>query len=67
MQSLEIEMKRLQESTKDATERFDERVTTLLEKKVKCTVAIYQVVQHTVTHTHTHTHIWLTPLRALSH
>ncbi|XP_072247694.1 cilia- and flagella-associated protein 43 [Leuresthes tenuis] len=40
--SLEIEMKRLQESTKDATERFDERVTTLLEKKVKCTVAIYQ-------------------------
>ncbi|CAG6016962.1 unnamed protein product [Menidia menidia] len=40
--SLESEMKKLLESTKDATERFDERVTLLLEKKVKCTVAIYQ-------------------------
>lgn len=45
-------MKKLQASTKDATERFDETLTKLFEKKVKCEMAIYQVSQHTGTHTH---------------
>ncbi|XP_041866469.1 cilia- and flagella-associated protein 43 [Melanotaenia boesemani] len=40
--SLEIEIKKLQESCKDATEKFDETLALLLEKKVKCTIAIYQ-------------------------
>ncbi|XP_041802985.1 cilia- and flagella-associated protein 43 [Chelmon rostratus] len=40
--SLETEMKRLQASTKDATEKFDETLTKLFKKKVKCEMAIYQ-------------------------
>ncbi|XP_040905777.1 cilia- and flagella-associated protein 43 [Toxotes jaculatrix] len=39
---LETEMKKMQASTKDATERFDETLTKLFEKKVKCEMAIYQ-------------------------
>uniref|UniRef100_I3IV59 Cilia and flagella associated protein 43 n=1 Tax=Oreochromis niloticus TaxID=8128 RepID=I3IV59_ORENI len=39
---LEIEIKKLHQSTKEATERFDENLAKLLEKKVNCTVAIYQ-------------------------
>ena len=50
MQALKIEMKKLQDSTKDAAEKFDETLTKLLEKKVNYTVAIYQVRQHTDTH-----------------
>ncbi|XP_028458704.1 cilia- and flagella-associated protein 43 isoform X2 [Perca flavescens] len=40
--SMETEMKKLQASTRDATERFDETLTKLFEKKVKCEMAIYQ-------------------------
>ncbi|KAM6915939.1 cilia- and flagella-associated protein 43 [Xenentodon cancila] len=40
--SLELEIKRLQESTKDTTENFDETLSKLMGKKVKCTFAIYQ-------------------------
>lgn len=40
-------MKKLQVATKDATERFDETLTKLFEKKVRCEMAIYQVSQHT--------------------
>lgn len=36
-------MKKLQASTKDATERFDETLIKLFEKKVKCEMATYQV------------------------
>lgn len=43
LQLLEIEIKKLHQSTKEATERFDENLAKLLEKKVNCTVAIYQV------------------------
>ncbi|XP_018552334.1 LOW QUALITY PROTEIN: cilia- and flagella-associated protein 43 [Lates calcarifer] len=39
---LETEMKKLQASTKDATERFDETLIKLFEKKVKCEMATYQ-------------------------
>ncbi|KAF0027582.1 hypothetical protein F2P81_020323 [Scophthalmus maximus] len=38
----ETEMKRLQVSTKDATKGFDETLTKLFEKKVKCEMTIYQ-------------------------
>lgn len=41
---MEVEMKKLQESIKDATERFDETLTRLFEKKVKYEMAICQVV-----------------------
>ncbi|KAA8583707.1 hypothetical protein FQN60_014915 [Etheostoma spectabile] len=40
--SMETEIKKLQASTRDATERFDETLTKLFEKKVKCEMAIYQ-------------------------
>ncbi|XP_034407920.1 cilia- and flagella-associated protein 43 [Cyclopterus lumpus] len=40
--SMETEMKKQHTSTKDATERFDETLTTLFEKKVKSEMAIYQ-------------------------
>lgn len=50
LQSLDAEMKKLQDSTKEATERFDEALTKLLETKVKHTAAIYQVSQHRHTH-----------------
>ena len=40
-------MKKLQASSKDATERFDETLKKLFEKKIKCEMAIYQVSQHT--------------------
>ncbi|KAK5854131.1 hypothetical protein PBY51_015227 [Eleginops maclovinus] len=39
---VETEMKKLQASTKEATDRFDETLTKLFEKKVKCEMAIYQ-------------------------
>ncbi|KAM9364970.1 cilia- and flagella-associated protein 43 [Pholidichthys leucotaenia] len=39
---LEIEIKKLQQTNKEATERFDENLRKLLEKKLKCTEAIYQ-------------------------
>ncbi|XP_039994475.1 cilia- and flagella-associated protein 43 [Xiphias gladius] len=39
---LETEMKKLQASTKDETERFDENLAKLFEKKVKCEMAICQ-------------------------
>ncbi|KAK2824393.1 hypothetical protein Q5P01_021568 [Channa striata] len=39
---LETELKKLQAATRDATERFDETLTRLFEKKVKCEMAIYQ-------------------------
>lgn len=45
-------MKKLQVSTKDATERFDETLKKLFEKKIKCEMAIYQVSQHAHTHAH---------------
>lgn len=53
-QSLEIEMRKLQASIKDATEGFDETLTKLLEWKVKSEMVIYQVSQHTCAHS-THT------------
>ncbi|KAM8859660.1 cilia- and flagella-associated protein 43 isoform 2-T2 [Spinachia spinachia] len=40
--SIETEMKKLQASSMDATERFDETLSKLFEKKVKCEMAIYQ-------------------------
>ncbi|XP_061602161.1 cilia- and flagella-associated protein 43 [Cololabis saira] len=40
--SLELEIKRLQESTKDTTENFDETLSKLKGKKGKCTFAIKQ-------------------------
>ncbi|XP_068423978.1 cilia- and flagella-associated protein 43 [Clinocottus analis] len=40
--SMEAEIKKQQEFTRDATERFDETLTTLFEKKVKCEMVIYQ-------------------------
>nr|XP_040034407.1 cilia- and flagella-associated protein 43 isoform X2 [Gasterosteus aculeatus aculeatus] len=40
--SIETEMRKLQASSIDATERFDETLTKLFEKKVKCEMAIYQ-------------------------
>ncbi|XP_030297865.1 cilia- and flagella-associated protein 43 isoform X2 [Sparus aurata] len=40
--SLECEMKNLQASTREATQRFDETLRKLFEKKVKCEMAIYQ-------------------------
>ncbi|XP_069394770.1 cilia- and flagella-associated protein 43 isoform X2 [Paralichthys olivaceus] len=39
---LETEMKKLQASTRDATKRFDETLTKLFEKKIKCDMAVYQ-------------------------
>ncbi|KAF3708148.1 Cilia- and flagella-associated protein 43 [Channa argus] len=39
---LETEMKKLQAATRDATARFDETLTKLFEKKVKCEMTIYQ-------------------------
>lgn len=39
-------MKKLQATTKDSTERFDETLIKLFEKKLKCKMAIYQVSQH---------------------
>ncbi|XP_030603266.1 cilia- and flagella-associated protein 43 isoform X2 [Archocentrus centrarchus] len=39
---LETEIKKLHRSNKEATERFDENLAKLLEKKMNCTVAIYQ-------------------------
>ncbi|XP_071336498.1 cilia- and flagella-associated protein 43 isoform X2 [Trachinotus anak] len=39
---LETEVKKLQASTKDATTRFDETLTKLIEKKIKCEMAIHQ-------------------------
>lgn len=38
-------MKKLQLATKEATEKFDETLTKLFEKKVKCEMAINQVRQ----------------------
>lgn len=49
-------MKKLQATTKDATERFDETLRKLFEKKLKCEMAIYQVSQHRYKHTNTHIH-----------
>ncbi|XP_054455755.1 cilia- and flagella-associated protein 43 [Anoplopoma fimbria] len=40
--SMETEMKKLQASNREAAERFDETLTKLFEKKVKCEMAIYQ-------------------------
>ncbi|XP_058508068.1 cilia- and flagella-associated protein 43 isoform X2 [Solea solea] len=39
---LETEMKKLQASNREATERFDETLTKLYKKKFKCEMAIYQ-------------------------
>ncbi|XP_059215696.1 cilia- and flagella-associated protein 43 isoform X2 [Centropristis striata] len=39
---METEMKKLQTASREATERFDESLTKLFEKKVKCEMAIYQ-------------------------
>lgn len=39
---IENEMKKLQLATKEATEKFDETLTKLFEKKVKCEMAINQ-------------------------
>ncbi|XP_043992494.1 cilia- and flagella-associated protein 43 [Gambusia affinis] len=39
---LEFEMKKLQEISKESTEKFDESLTKLFEKKLKFTAAIYQ-------------------------
>lgn len=38
-------MKNLQKFSKEGTEKFDEMLTTLMDKKLECTVAIYQVSQ----------------------
>lgn len=43
LQSLEAELKKLQVANKDSTERFDENLKRLAEKKLKSEVAIYQV------------------------
>ncbi|XP_073337399.1 cilia- and flagella-associated protein 43 [Pagrus major] len=40
--SLECEMKNMQASTKEATQRFDETLRKLFERKVTCEMAIYQ-------------------------
>ncbi|XP_042358212.1 cilia- and flagella-associated protein 43 [Plectropomus leopardus] len=40
--SMESEIKKLQASSRDATKRFDETLTKLFEKKVKCEMTIYQ-------------------------
>ncbi|XP_037553676.1 cilia- and flagella-associated protein 43 [Nematolebias whitei] len=40
--SLEIEMRNLQKFSKEGTEKFDETLTKLMEKKVEHTAAIYQ-------------------------
>ncbi|XP_037321813.2 cilia- and flagella-associated protein 43 isoform X1 [Pungitius pungitius] len=40
--SIETEMRKLQASSMDATKRFDETLSKLFEKKVKCEMAIYQ-------------------------
>lgn len=40
-------MKKLQAANKDATERFDETLTKLFQKKVRCEMATYQVSQNT--------------------
>lgn len=39
---METEMKKLQSATKEATEKFDEMLTKLCDKKVKCEMAINQ-------------------------
>lgn len=44
-QSMAVEIKTLQVATKDATERFDETVKQLFEKKKNCEKAVYQVSQ----------------------
>lgn len=49
MQLLEAEMKKLQASTKEATIKFDENLTKLFEKKLKCEITINQVIQSTHT------------------
>ncbi|XP_029304967.1 cilia- and flagella-associated protein 43 isoform X2 [Cottoperca gobio] len=40
--SMESEMKKLQASIRESTKRFDETLTKLFEKKVKCEMAVYQ-------------------------
>lgn len=42
-QSLEAELKKLQATNKDSTERFDENLRKLAQKKLKCQMAIFQV------------------------
>lgn len=42
-QSLEAELKKLQATTKDSTERFEENLRKLAGKKLKCQMAIFQV------------------------
>lgn len=39
-------MKKLQAATRDATERFDETLTKLFDKKVRYEMVIYQVSHH---------------------
>lgn len=46
LQSLEIEMKKLQSITKETTENFDGTLRELFEKKMRCEMAIYQVNHH---------------------
>ncbi|XP_024916858.1 cilia- and flagella-associated protein 43 isoform X2 [Cynoglossus semilaevis] len=41
-QLLETEMKKLQACTREATERFDETLAKLYQKKFKCEMAVYQ-------------------------
>lgn len=42
-QSLEAELKKLQATNKDSTERFDQNLRKLAQKKLKCQMAIFQV------------------------